>query len=153
MFGNKDSKKDQPISHKKSSSSSPMSNSSNSLVAGTQLEGTVKADNDFRIDGTLVGNLNCKGKVIIGPSGSVEGEINCLNALVEGNFNGKLKAKELLSVKETAKITGEIIVDKLQVQSGAVFNVKCQMGGQTISSVNKNSSKATNFKKDLVLNA
>jgi len=152
MFGSKDSKKDQPVSQKKSSSSSSMSNSSNSLVAGTQLEGTVKADNDFRIDGALIGNLHCKGKVIIGPTGSVDGEINCVNALVEGNFNGVLKAKELLSVKETAKITGEIVVDKLQVQSGAVFNVKCQMGGQTISNVNKNASKSSNAKKDLVLN-
>jgi cytoskeletal protein CcmA (bactofilin family) len=153
MFGSKDTKKEQPISQKKSSTSSSMSNSSNSLVAGTHLEGTVKAENDFRIDGSLKGNLHCKGKVIIGPSGTVDGEITCINALVEGNFNGILKAKELLSVKETAKITGEIIVDKLQVQSGAVFNVKCQMGGQTISSVNSSTSKSTGVKKDLVLNA
>ncbi len=150
MFGSKETKKDQPMQSKSSSSSS--SNSSNSLVAGTQLEGTVRADNDFRIDGKLKGNLICKGKVIIGPSGFVDGEIDCVNALVEGKFNGHLKVKELLSVKDTAKITGEIITDKLVVQSGAVFNVKCQMGGQTLSNVNSNKNKS-GVKKDLVLNA
>ncbi|GLR18617.1 bactofilin family protein [Portibacter lacus] len=152
MFGNKDSKKEQ-AAQKRSGSTAPPSNSSNSLVAGTQLDGTVKADNDFRIDGTLIGNLNCKGKVIIGPSGTVDGEIDCVNALIEGNFNGALKVKELLSVKDTAKITGEIVTDKLLVQSGAIFNVKCQMGGQTLSNVNSNKNKPSGIKKDLVLNA
>lgn len=154
MFGNKETKKDSQ-NMSKSSSSPSGSNSSNSLVAGTQLEGTVKADNDFRIDGTLKGNLICKGKVIIGPSGFVDGEIDCVNALVEGKFNGHLKVKELLSVKDNAKITGEIVTDKLVVQSGAIFNVKCQMGGQTLSNVNASKDKGsqTGIKKDLVLNA
>ncbi|WP_235297557.1 bactofilin family protein [Portibacter marinus] len=155
MFGTKENKKDQPM-QSKSSSSSSSSNSSNSLVGGTHLEGTVKADNDFRIDGTLKGNLICKGKVIIGPSGFVDGEIDCTNALIEGKFNGVLKVKELLSVKDNAKITGEIVTDKLVVQSGAIFNVKCQMGGQTLSNVsskNKPDSQHGGVKKDLVLNA
>lgn len=153
MFGNKESKKEQPTK-KMSTSSTSSSNSINSLVNGTTIEGKVKANNDFRIDGTLIGTLDCKGKVIIGPTGVVDGEINCANALIEGKFDGHLKVKELLSVKDSAKITGEIITDKLLVQSGAVFNVKCQMGGQTISNVSASQTPSSKpIKKDLVLNA
>ncbi len=154
MFGN--SNKEQPTKKTASTSAAPSSNSINSLVVGTQLDGKIKATNDFRIDGTLIGTLDCKGKVIIGPTGVVDGEINCANALIEGQFEGHLKVKELLTVKETAKITGEIVTDKLLVQSGAVFNVQCQMGGQTISNMsssNKSGSKPEAIKKDLVLNA
>ena len=161
MFGSKDTKKKEPVSKKPTSSSSspsPSSNSINSIVTGTQIEGKVKSNNDFRIDGTLIGTLDCKGKVIIGTSGVVDGEIICANALIEGKFDGNLTVKELLSVKDSAKITGEIVTDKLLVQSGAVFNVQCQMGGQTISNVNgikktPPSTSATTNKKDFVLNA
>ena len=156
MFGSKDAKKDSQPNKKSnpSSSSSPSSNSINALVAGTTIEGKVKADNDFRIDGVLIGTLECKGKVIIGITGAVDGDISCANALIEGKFDGNLRVKELLSVKDSAKITGEIVTDKLLVQSGAVFNVKCQMGGQTISNVAAvtNKSKTHGQKKDLVLN-
>lgn len=155
MFGSKDTKKEQP--NKKITSASPASasNSINALVAGTKLDGKINSINDFRIDGTLIGTLECKGKVIIGPQGIVDGEIICTNALIEGKFDGNLKVKELLSVKDSAKITGEIVTDKLLVQSGAVFNVQCQMGGQTISKVNglKSNSTENKLKKDFVLNA
>ena len=97
----------------------------NSLVSGTTIEGNIKASSDIRIDGTLTGNLNCDGKVIIGPQGSIKGEVNCQNAVVEGRFDGKIKVIDSLLVKETATITGEVDTENLTVQAGASFNVTC----------------------------
>lgn len=154
MFGSKDSKKEQ--GNKKvsvSSAASPTSNSINAIVSGTFLDGKIKANNDFRIDGNLVGSLDCAGKVIIGPTGQVEGEIICANALIEGKFDGKLKVKELLSVKDSAKITGDVVTDKLLVQSGALFNVSCQMGVKSGGGSSSNHSNNKQAKKDFVLNA
>ena len=90
------------------------------------------AKNDIRIDGELEGNLKCSGKVILGPKGSIKGGIDCQSAVIEGTINGIVKVKELLHVKDSANISGEIQTNKLMVQAGAVFNVKCQMGGQKI---------------------
>lgn len=115
-----------------SSTSTSTSGSTNSLVAGTRVEGIINASSDIRIDGTLKGTLDCKGRVIIGPEGKVEGEINCQNAVIEGKFQGKLNVKELLNVRENANIQGDVVADKLLVQPGAIFNVNCNMGGQTI---------------------
>ena len=100
----------------------------NSLVQGSRLEGDVNSDNDFRIDGTFVGNLKCSARVIIGPSGDFKGEIDCQNAIIEGRFSGSLNIQEILEVREGAIIEGDVNTNKLVVQSGSVFDVKCSMG-------------------------
>jgi cytoskeletal protein CcmA (bactofilin family) len=102
-------------------------NALNSLVRGTVTEGNVIAENDIRVDGVIKGNLRCAARVIIGPSGFVDGEINCQNAMIEGKFNGILRVTELLNVKETADITGDVTTGKLTISAGAMFNVTCNM--------------------------
>lgn len=99
----------------------------NAFVKGTLVEGNVRCESDLRIDGSIKGKLICSAKVIIGPTGSVEGEIKCQNAVVEGHFKGIMQVQELLNVKDTAEIDGEISTGKLLVQSGAKFNVSCKM--------------------------
>jgi cytoskeletal protein CcmA (bactofilin family) len=105
------------------------SHSLNTLVKGTIVEGTVKSESDIRIDGIIKGSLNCNAKVIIGPSGFIEGEVRCANAVIEGKFEGSLHVTELLNVRENAVVSGDVRTNKLIVQSGAVFNVDCKMGG------------------------
>lgn len=131
MFGS-NNKKSQENS-KKTMAQTPTSGSGiNMIVHGTSMEGSIKADNDIRIDGQLTGQLHCKGKLIIGPTGIIEGEVYCTNAVIEGSFKGKISVEEILSVRESAKIEGDITTDKLTVQAGAIFNVNCVMGGQQI---------------------
>ncbi len=122
MFGSSKSTEDS----KKITPATP-STALNTLVKGTVIEGTVKCESDLRVDGTIKGKLNCGAKVIIGPTGSVEGEIYCQNAVIEGRFKGTMKVTELLNVRETAEIDGDISTNKLLVQSGARFNVSCKM--------------------------
>ena len=105
----------------------------NSLGSNTSIKGDLTADSDIRLDGELIGNIKCAGKLILGPKGRIQGEVYCDNAVIEGKIDGLIKVKDHLHVKETARITGEISTQKLTVQSGAMFNVKCDMGGQTIA--------------------
>jgi len=130
MFGNNLKKEVQKNSITKVPSQGM--NSINSLAYGTRVEGTIRAENDIRIDGMITGNLVCKGKLIIGPKGKIEGEVKCKNAVIEGFFKGKLKVTDLLNVRDSATIEGDIETNQLIVQSGAVFNVICNMGGQKI---------------------
>lgn len=102
----------------------------NSLSKGTTVEGSITADNDIRIDGKIKGTLVCKAKVIVGPNGVIEGEVRCQNAMIEGCLEGKITVSELLNVRETAKINGEVKTSKLIVQTGAEFNVTCVMSSQ-----------------------
>ena len=127
MF-NSNNKKKESNNKKTGIIPSPTSHSLNSLVHGTTVEGTVKSESDIRVDGIIKGSLHCNAKVIIGPTGYIEGEVMCTNAVIEGKFEGNLQVKELLNVRETARISGDVQTDKLIVQTGAVFNVDCKMG-------------------------
>lgn len=121
MFGSKKTEDTKGLS----SPTNP--NALNSLVKGTVIEGNVVAESDIRIDGTIKGILSCNAKVIIGPTGFIDGEIKCVNAIIEGKFEGTLRVSELLHVKETADVNGDIKTNKLMVQPGAIFNVACNM--------------------------
>lgn len=111
-------------------------NALNTLVKGTVVEGTITSESDIRVDGIIKGILTCKAKVIIGPSGFITGEVRCQNAMIEGKFDGKLRVAELLSIKETAEVTGDVATGKLLVQPGAIFNVTCNMKENNIAQSN-----------------
>ena len=127
MFGSRKPEEKTVTTNRTTSTIISDSNALNSLVKGTFVEGHISAESDIRVDGTIKGTLVCQAKVIIGPSGFIEGEIKCQNAVIEGKFFGKLRVADMLSVKETAEIIGDVHTDKLMVQSGAVFNVTCNM--------------------------
>jgi cytoskeletal protein CcmA (bactofilin family) len=99
----------------------------NRIVDGTTITGDIVSQADFRLDGRLVGNFTSTGKIVIGPGGSVDGDIKCKNADIEGTFNGRIEVEELLTVKAKAVITGDVIVGKLAVEPGAEFTATCAM--------------------------
>jgi cytoskeletal protein CcmA (bactofilin family) len=101
----------------------------NSLVKDTRIEGKIVSESDIRIDGFLKGTLECKAKVIIGPTGHISGDVVCQSAVIEGKFEGELSVSDVLNVRETAEVSGDVTTQKLIVQSGALFNVSCVMGG------------------------
>ena len=107
------------------------SNTFNQIVSGTVIKGEVISDNDIRFDGTLNGNLTTKGKIIIGATGVINGEINCKNSDIFGKVEGKIRVSELLSLKSTAKISGDIITNKLAIEPNAIFTGTCNMGGNS----------------------
>ena len=128
MFGSKKSTEDVRSTNGGSKTALPSGdNALNSLVRGTVVEGSVVAENDIRVDGVIKGTLSCSAKVIIGPSGLIDGEVRCQNAMIEGKFFGKLRVNELLSVKETAEVVGDVVTEKLSVAPGAIFDVTCKM--------------------------
>lgn len=99
----------------------------NRIVEGTTIKGDIISQADFRLDGELVGNFTSKGKIVIGPAGSVTGDIKCKNADIEGKFNGKIEVAEVLNVKAKAHIIGEVITGRLSVEPGAEFSASCIM--------------------------
>lgn len=100
----------------------------NHLAAGTKLNGDIETNGDIRIDGSLIGSVTSKGKVVVGDSGRVEGNVICQNAAISGELKGKIKVGELLSVTASAKIQGEIETNRLSIEPGAQFNGNCNMG-------------------------
>ena len=99
----------------------------NRIVEGTIITGDVISQADFRLDGQLMGNFTTSGKIVIGPTGSVKGDLICKNADIEGKFHGIMKVEEILNVKSKASISGEVTCGKLSVVPGADFSASCVM--------------------------
>lgn len=102
----------------------------NIISEGTIIKGDISSAGDIRIDGTLNGNIEAKGRLVVGPKGRVEGEINCNNVEISGYIKGKIKVLELLNMKAEAKVYGEIVAGKLAVEPGSVFTGSCSMGSE-----------------------
>ncbi len=100
----------------------------NIINEGTTIKGDIVANGDIRIDGELIGNIDAKGRLVIGPNGKVDGEINCNNVEVSGFVKGKVNVSEMLTMKASAKVSGDIVAGKLSVEPGSLFTGTCSMG-------------------------
>jgi len=107
--------------------SEPENKAINLIGAGTEITGDVCSNGDIRIDGALVGNLQTKGKVVIGETGRIKGEVICKNSDVSGTLEGKIVVSELLTLKITAKVTGDIQTSRLAIEPGSKFTGNCNM--------------------------
>ncbi len=101
----------------------------NVMGKATEIKGDIISNGDFRIDGKVEGNITTAGKLILGREGVIKGIVNCGNADFEGKFTGKLYCTGTLRLKSTAEIEGEVYLEKLSIEPGAVFNAIFSMKG------------------------
>ena len=100
----------------------------NTIGAGTVVTGDIQSKGDVRIDGILKGSINTSGKIVLGKEGVVEGDVVCNSADISGKIKAKITVSQLLSLKSTAKLNGDIITNKLSIEPGATFTGSCSMG-------------------------
>ena len=115
----------------------------NKIVSGTTITGDINSEVNIVIEGEVHGNIHCTSKVTIGGSGRVKGNLNCVHAEIEGEMEGELAIENLLILKSSAKIMGDIQTLKLTIEEGAYFEGKCVM-----NSVNNSSSNNPTFEFD-----
>lgn len=102
------------------------------IGAGTTLKGDISSNSDLRIDGTVIGNINCSAKIIVGSSGVVEGDIAGNQADIVGKVSGNIRSKELLQLRGECVVTGNLYAGKLQIEPSATFNGQCHMGANIV---------------------
>lgn len=123
------------------------SNAVNHIAQGTKLQGDIETNGDIRVDGVLKGSLNCKGKLVVGETGRIEGELYCTNAHISGSVSGNFRVKELLQLLSTAKLDGDISISKIAVEQGAIINGKLSMGA-VVKEMHQNSSEEKQQQKE-----
>lgn len=106
----------------------------NVIANGTQLEGNVVTNGDIRVDGIVKGHIVSKAKVIVGREGRVEGNITCSNIEIEGHVNAEsLNVSNLISLKATANLLGNIAAGKIAIEPGAEFSGNCKMRNNRVT--------------------
>lgn len=106
----------------------------NIIGPNTVIEGTVKCGGDIRIEGTVKGAIECGGKIVVGETGVIEGDIVCRNGDFSGQLKGQVKSAELLTLKASCKLEGDIVCGKLAIEPGARFSGKCSMDPEKFDS-------------------
>jgi len=120
--------------------------SSNRILQGTSIEGEVISDGDFRVDGSIKGNIVIAGKLVVGEKGHVNGDIKCGSATISGKLQGKLVVEDLLSLEDSAVVEGDIFTIKLSIQPGAEFSGSCKMGA-VVREISKNDPQKADQKR------
>ena len=105
-----------------------MTDTVNTIGAGTTITGDIQSKGDIRVDGNLKGSVNTLGKVVLGKEGVIEGDVICNSADISGTLKAKITVSQLLSLKATAKLNGDIVTNKLSIEPGAAFTGSCSMG-------------------------
>ncbi len=95
----------------------------------TTLEGTLRAEGDVRIGGRVAGTVVTSGRVIIGESGVIDGEVHARTADVAGRVQGDVHVEGRLGLKRTARVEGTVHAGQLVVEEGAHLSGDCEMGG------------------------
>ena len=120
----------------------------NTIDEHTHIEGNIKATGNIRIDGTLIGNLDCGALLVIGPKGSIKGDVTCAKAIVEGKFEGNLVVKEDLTLEANSKVTGDVKAQSMAVLGGAGVKGTCTVpytgsaNGKSVNPLKKESVTA-----------
>lgn len=105
----------------------PVSNRTSTISAGVTITGEIRTDADVVLDGKLVGNIFSSAKVIIGPQGFVEGNINAAETSISGRVQGNVTIEGLLSLKDKAEVRGDITASKIMMEPSITFNGRCTM--------------------------
>ena len=100
----------------------------NVIGAGTTIDGEVSCEGDLRVDGKVKGTISAKSKVSVGNTGVVDGNIVCESADIAGKVFGKTEVSDMLMLKSTGYLEGDIVTGKLVVEAGARFTGSCKMG-------------------------
>jgi len=99
----------------------------NIISNGTKIQGDIESDGDFRIEGIVNGNVKAKGKIVIGETGQVDGQMKCNSADISGKVKVKLEVSEQTTLRASCQFTGDIVTQKISIEPGAVFSGTCQM--------------------------
>lgn len=102
------------------------------IAKGTLIEGKFTSNEDAQVNGTIKGEVHCKKRLLMGPTGWIEGTIHTHSAIIKGHIKGTIVVQGVLHLHSTAKVDGVILAAALQVEEGAQYNGECKIGERFI---------------------
>jgi cytoskeletal protein CcmA (bactofilin family) len=101
---------------------SPSSGSLATIGPSIRMNGDLAGEEDLVVEGRITGTLELKSNTLtIGPQGQVEAKVYAHTILVEGTVNGDLYASERISIRQSARIEGNIYAPRISLEDGARF--------------------------------
>jgi len=100
------------------------------LDRGSHLDGELRFEASFRVDGKLTGKVTSGGSLVIGEGGEVDGEVGVGKVFVSGTLRGTTQAAERLHIAPGGRVFADVTTPSLIIEDGAVFEGRCTMTGE-----------------------
>jgi cytoskeletal protein CcmA (bactofilin family) len=97
------------------------------LDGGSHLQGELRFDASFRVDGKFTGTVASEGDLIVGAAGEVDGEVRVGQVFVSGTVRGTIHAVRRVQIAPSGKVFAEIDTPALVIEDGATFEGSCSM--------------------------
>jgi cytoskeletal protein CcmA (bactofilin family) len=106
----------------------------NIIGSGTSIQGDIVCEGDIRIDGQVNGLVSTKAKIVVGPEGEITGDLICNSADILGKVTGIIKVEDLLFLKASALVKGDVYTAHFEMEPSAKFNGRCYMEPEDVAS-------------------
>ena len=100
------------------------------LDRGSHLQGELRFETSFRIDGRVTGRVTSPGILMVGDGGEVDGEVEVGRLFVSGVLRGTVKASARIQIAPGGKVYADLMTPSLVIEDGAVFEGRCAMTGE-----------------------
>ncbi|MFD0674036.1 polymer-forming cytoskeletal protein [Cohnella sp. GCM10027633] len=103
-------------------------NSTDTLIGeGSAFEGRIKSEAGLRVEGQIVGDIECEGDVTVGENGIARSNVKARNVIIAGQVTGNVSASGKLTIKATGKLHGNLAALELSIESGGIFHGQSKM--------------------------
>jgi cytoskeletal protein CcmA (bactofilin family) len=97
------------------------------LDKGSRMQGELRFDNSFRIDGRYSGKIESQGRLVVGEGGEVEGDVHVRHVLVSGVVRGSIHSDEQIHLAAGSRVMADLTTPSLVIEDGAIFEGNCTM--------------------------
>ena len=114
-------------------------NNNMSSILGPEIEinGDLTIKGDILIYGTVLGNVECRGKVHTAKGSLIKGNVNSKSAYINGKIEGDLIAQDKVVLAKCSQLKGNLVSSTLTIEEGAKFDGVCNMQAKSQSATNK----------------
>lgn len=89
---------------------------------GVDFKGTISYQGTVRIDGTLDGEIQTEGILLVGEEAVLKAKISAGTVICKGKITGDITAKEKIKLRAPAVVMGGVKTPMLSIEEGVTFN-------------------------------
>ena len=87
-----------------------------------KIEGKFEIADSIQIECEIGGEIRVGGKLVIGEKGVVNANVQTVDAVIMGQYDGNMVATGNVEITATGKVSGNIQTDSLVISKGGFFN-------------------------------
>lgn len=97
------------------------------IGAGVVVKGSIAANGDIAIAGTVEGDITSQARLVVAPGGAITGSLQAVEIVVSGKVQGDSVASKSITMQANAEVRGDVSTPQIVIEPGATFVGRCSM--------------------------